>query len=101
MIVARWIEQGANFDGTDRDAPIGDSAVEKKPPVEVVMADGSETVSFKDEIAPWLVNICMGCHSGNNPRGKYGFTTFEQFLQGGPTGNTIVPDRETLGVQVL
>ncbi len=93
MIVARWIEQGANFDGTDRDAPIGDSAVEKKPPVEVVMADGSETVSFKDDIAPVLVNICMGCHSGKTPRGKYGFTTFEQFLQGGPTGNTIVPGK--------
>ncbi len=93
MTIARWIEQGANFDGTDRDAPIGDSTVEKKEPVKVVMADGSETVSFKDDIAPWLVNICMGCHSGNNPRGDYGFTTFEQLLQGGPTGMTIVPGK--------
>ena len=76
MIVARWIEQGANFDGTDRDALIDDSAVEKKPPVEVVMADGSETVSFKDDVAPWLVNICMGCHSGNNPRGKFRIYNF-------------------------
>ena len=98
MTVARWIEQGANYDGTDRDAPIGDSTVEKKDPVKkdlvkVVMADGSETVSFKDDIAPWLVNICMGCHSGNNPRGNFGFTTFEQLLQGGPTGSTIVPGK--------
>lgn len=96
MTVARWIEQGANFDGTDRDAPIGDTTMEKPEPpkpVTIVMADGSETVSFKDDVAPWLVNVCMGCHSGNNPRGKFGFTTFEQLLQGGPTGNTIVPGK--------
>ncbi len=91
QIIVRWIEQGAKFDGTDRDAPIGDSTVVKKPPVKVVMADGSETVSFKDDIAPWMVNLCVGCHSGNNPRGEFAFTTFEQLLQGGPTGDTIVP----------
>ncbi len=96
MTVARWIEQGANYDGMDRDAPIGESTAERKEPpkpVKIVMADGSETVSFKDDVAPWLVNICMGCHSGNNPRGKFGFTTFEQLLQGGPTGSTIVPGK--------
>jgi hypothetical protein len=93
LTIARWIEQGADFDGADPDAMIGDSTVEKKPPVKVVMANGSETVSFKNDVAPWLVNICMGCHSGNNPRGKFGFTTFEQLLQGGPTGNTIVPGK--------
>lgn len=96
MTVARWIEQGANYDGTDRDAPIGESTEEKKEPpkpVNVVMADGTETVSFKDDVAPWLVNICIGCHSGNTPRGKFGFTTFEQLLQGGPTGSSIVPGK--------
>jgi len=94
--IARWIEQGAKFDGKDMDAPIGDTTMEKPEPpkpVTIVMADGSETVSFKDDIAPWMVNVCMGCHSGNNPRGKFGFTTFEQLLQGGPTGNTIVPGK--------
>ena len=79
MTIARWIEQGAKFDGQDMNAPIGDTAMEKPEPpmpVTIVMADGSETVSFKDDVAPWLVNVCMGCHSGNNPRGKFGFTTF-------------------------
>jgi hypothetical protein len=96
MTIARWIEQGAKFDGKDPNAPIGDTTMEKPEPpkpVTVVMADGSETVSFKDDVAPWLVNVCMGCHSGNNPRGKFGFTTFEQLLQGGPTGSTIVPGK--------
>lgn len=96
MTIARWIDQGAKFDGKDPNALIGDTTMEKPEPpkpVTIVMADGSETVSFKDDVAPWLVNVCMGCHSGNNPRGKFGFTTFEQLLQGGPTGNTIVPGK--------
>jgi len=93
MTIARWIEQGAIYDGKDPEARIGDSMVEKKEPVKVVMADGTETVSFTNDVAPWLVNICMGCHSGNNPRGKFGFTTFEQLLQGGPTGTTINPGK--------
>lgn len=93
LTVVRWIEQGAPFDGESMDAPIGDSLVVKKPPVKVVMATGSESVSFKKDVAPWMVNICIGCHSGNNPRGNYKFTTFEELLQGGPTGNTIVPGK--------
>lgn len=91
--IVRWIEQGAGFDGQNRDAPIGESMVEKKPPVQVVKADGSESVSFSKDVAPWMVNICMGCHSGNTPRGNFGFTTFEELLQGGPTGHTIVPGK--------
>lgn len=93
MTFVRWVEQGAPFDGESMDAPIGDSLVVKKPPVKVAMATGSESVSFKKDIAPWMVNICVGCHSGNNPRGDYKFTTFEELLQGGPTGNTIVPGK--------
>ena len=92
-IIGRWIEQGADFDGTDINAMIGESAIPKKPPIQIVMADGTETVSFKNDIAPMLVNICMGCHSGNNPRGGYNMTTFEQLLTDGDTGNTIVPGK--------
>ncbi len=93
-VIGRWIAGGAEFDGKDMSAMIGDSLVEKKPekpPIKVVMADGSETVSFKDDVAPWMVNVCMGCHSGNNPRSGFNITTFEQLLAGGDTGNTVVP----------
>ncbi|MDG1897025.1 MAG: hypothetical protein P8J37_19120 [Fuerstiella sp.] len=90
-IIGRWIAGGATFDGEDVTAPVGDSMVEKKPPVKVVMADGSETVSFKDDVAPWMVNICLRCHSGANPRGGYNITSFEQLLTDGDTGSTIVP----------
>ena len=90
-ILGRWIAGGAAFDGEDMSAKIGESMVEKKPPVKVVMADGSETVSFKTDIAPMLVNVCSGCHGGNNPRGGYRMGTFEQVLTDGDTGSTIVP----------
>ncbi|MEO1983971.1 MAG: c-type cytochrome domain-containing protein, partial [Fuerstiella sp.] len=93
-IIGRWISGGAAFDGEDVTAPIGQSMVETKPdkpPVKVVMADGTESVSFKDDVAPWMVNICLRCHSGANPRGGYNITTFEQLLSGGDTGSTIVP----------
>jgi len=90
-IIGRWIAGGAAFDGEDVTAPIGDSMVKKKPPVKVVMADGTETVSFKEDVAPWMVNICLRCHSGANPRSGYNITTFEQLLTDGDTGSTIVP----------
>lgn len=89
--IARWIEQGTLFDGTDQSAPIGESKIEKKPPIKVVMATGSESVSFKNDIAPWMVNICGGCHNDNRKQGGFAVTTFEQLLSGGDTGNTIVP----------
>lgn len=91
--LGRWIQQGLRFDGEDRNAPIGESLIPKKPPVEVVMADGTESVSFKDDVAPWMVSICLGCHSGNNPRGGYSIATFEQVLTDGDSGSTIVPGR--------
>jgi len=90
-ILFRWIAGGAAFDGENMQDPIGQSTVPKKPEIKVVMADGSESVSFKDDVAPWMVNVCMGCHSGNNARGGYNMTTFKQLLEGGETGSTIVP----------
>lgn len=93
-VIGRWIAGGAIFDGEDVTNPVGDSMVEKKPekpPVKVVMADGTESVSFKKDVAPTLVNVCMRCHSGNNPRGGYNMTTFEQLLTDGDSGSTIVP----------
>ena len=90
-VIGRWVAQGARFDGKDRNAEIGQSTVPPKKPVKVVEADGTETVSFKEDVAPWMVNVCLNCHSGNNPRGGYNITTFEQLLTEGDSGSTIVP----------
>lgn len=92
--IGRWILQGAPYDGTDTSAPIGSTPAPDAEPMQkinVVMADGSETVSFKKDIAPWMVNVCMGCHNGANARNGYRLTTFEDILTDGDTGSTIVP----------
>ncbi|MCH2201637.1 MAG: hypothetical protein MK102_06690 [Fuerstiella sp.] len=90
-IIGKWINDGAIFDGIDEDAPIGSSA--KAPPVdiEIVMADGTETVSFSNDVAPILVNFCLRCHRGNSPPGGYSMVTIADILRGGDTGNTIIP----------
>ena len=93
--IGTWIQQGARFDGKNMSAPIGSSGedetkAEPKEMVPVVMADGTETVSFRKDIAPWMVNLCVRCHSGNNPRSGYSLETFEKLLQSGDTGERIV-----------
>lgn len=93
-IIARWIGGGARFDGTNPSAPIGSSAKpapEKKAAVKVVMADGSETISFKDDVAPIFVNFCLRCHRGDEPAGGFSVVTIEDVLRGGDTGDTIIP----------
>lgn len=89
--IGKWIAGGANFDGDDQDAPIGQSTKEPPAKVDIVMADGSETVSFKDDVAPVLVNFCLRCHRGNDPRGGFSIATITDVLRGGDTDNTIVP----------
>jgi hypothetical protein len=89
--LAKWIKGGATFDGDDEDAQIGQSTLEPPKPVKVDMADGTETVSFKEEVAPILVNFCLRCHQGNNPRGGFSVVTIEDVLRGGDSGDTIIP----------
>lgn len=85
--IANWINQGARFDGEDEMAVIGaEPKPEPKPPAIVVMADGSETVSFSKDIAPFMTNLCVRCHRGNSPRGGYSMETFEKLMQGGESG---------------
>lgn len=93
QLIARWIQEGARFDGEKETDPIGTSAKPKKPPVKVVMATGDESVSFMKDIAPWMLDFCMRCHSGNNPSSGFSVVTFEDILQGGDTGEVIVPGK--------
>ena len=90
-MIGKWIAGGAIFDGDNQDAPIGQSNKEPTVNVDIVVADGSETVSFKDDVAPILVNFCLRCHRGNDPRGGFSIATITDVLRGGDTGNTIVP----------
>ncbi|HEX6985422.1 MAG TPA: c-type cytochrome domain-containing protein [Planctomycetaceae bacterium] len=92
--IARWLREGAKFDGKGDDVPIGEKADEADGPDEapvIVKPEGGETVSFVNDVAPFMVNICGRCHMGNNPRGGFDMTTFEGLMKGGDSGAVIEP----------
>ena len=80
-VLAKWIADGAKEGGPSK----------KLPKVDVPKPTGNETVSFKEDIAPFMVNLCTGCHSGNNPRGGLDLTTVRKMMLGGDTGMVILP----------
>ncbi len=59
--------------------------------VEIPRPTGDETVSFTRDIAPFLANICLRCHSGNSPRSGFSLETFEKLLVGGDSGQVVLP----------
>lgn len=81
-----WINQGAKDDSNDPN-------VKPKEMENIVVpkATGKETVSFTKDIAPFMVNLCVGCHSGNNPRGGLSLTTVNNMMKGGNSGRVIIP----------
>jgi len=92
--IARWIKEGAKFDGRGKDAPIGEKASEDDEDdamPTITKPSGGETVSFVNDVAPFMVNICGQCHMGNNPRGEFNITTFEGVMKGGESGQVIEP----------
>jgi len=95
MLISVWIDTGANFDGDKPDTPLADLARGSSRPrlekVDIPKATGKETVSFTKDIAPWMVNLCLNCHRGNNPRGGLSLETFEKMMQGGDSGRVIIP----------
>ncbi|MBT4864128.1 MAG: hypothetical protein HON53_03270 [Planctomycetaceae bacterium] len=91
MLIQRWIVLGAPFDGTDRNAPIGQAPAADKPDTPIPTATGKETVSFIKDVAPFVVNLCGRCHGGNDPRGGLSLVTFEDMMKGGNSGRVLLP----------
>jgi mono/diheme cytochrome c family protein len=106
--IAEWINRGAKFDGDDPQKPLaqltpgvdrsrgtGSSKTVSGKTVSVKIfvprPTGNETVSFTKDIAPFMVERCLRCHSGSDPKGKLSLETFESLLTGGKTGAEIVP----------
>ena len=97
--IALWIDQGASFDGKDETTALADlgkslgPANKPKAPVTVVInkATGDEKVSFVNDIAPTIVNLCTGCHGGNNPRAGLSVVNFESLMRGSENGRVIIP----------
>ncbi|MEZ5949616.1 MAG: c-type cytochrome domain-containing protein [Planctomycetaceae bacterium] len=67
--IAEWINQGARYDHDDETTLLADlgKPTMKKPEIKIAKPEGTETVSFKQDIAPLFVTFCIGCHGGNNP----------------------------------
>jgi hypothetical protein len=92
--IAVWIRQGARFDG-DADTTTLSRLARGKLSVVIPRPQGSETVSFQRDIAPFMVQLCVGCHSGATPRGGLSLVTFEDLMIGGDSGEVVIPgDRE-------
>lgn len=90
--IVRWMQEGFKFDGASDAAPIGEKESEEEvEPVMIPQPTGNETVSFTKDVAPFIVNICIQCHSGNEPDGEYVMATFEGIMRGGASGQVIVP----------
>lgn len=83
-----WINQGAK---DDSGAPGTAPKPKDMENIVVPKATGKETVSFTNDIAPFMVNLCMGCHSGNNPRGGLSLTSVNNMMKGGNSGRVIIP----------
>lgn len=90
--IALWITQGAKFDGMDETTPLASLAPKKDDkPVDIAKATGGEKVSFVNDIAPFMSNLCVNCHSGNMPRGGFALDTFEKLMRGGMGGRVLIP----------
>jgi hypothetical protein len=83
-----WIAQGAKFDGKSKTDPIGSSG---EAAVEIPKADGSETVSFSEDIAPFFSTLCLRCHNGAGGRSGFSVATFRDIMKGGDSGRVVLP----------
>ncbi|HEV8070113.1 MAG TPA: c-type cytochrome domain-containing protein [Planctomycetaceae bacterium] len=105
--IAEWINRGANFDGDDKAKPLDKLALaapavaaapggiakpkNAAPRIGIRSPKGDETVTFTRDVAPILVNNCVRCHSGNDPKGGLSMETFELLWAGGKSGAVIDP----------
>jgi mono/diheme cytochrome c family protein len=56
-------------------------------------AASTGTVSFKDDVAPWMVNLCGNCHI-NNSRGNFSLATYNDLIKGSTAGKVLFPGAE-------
>jgi hypothetical protein len=97
-LLSRWIDEGAKFDGTDPNAPIGQGAAPaaNNMPAEKIMvakAKGDEAVLFARDIGPAIVANCLDCHGTDNPRARLSLASFNGLLTGGENGPIVVPGK--------
>jgi len=51
---------------------------------------GESTVSFKDDIAPWMITLCANCHI-NKRSGDFSLASYNDLLKGSKAGRVLFP----------
>jgi mono/diheme cytochrome c family protein len=84
--------EGAEFDAL----PSWDDLAKGKPAAEEMAAGGPNEggVSFKTDIAPWLISSCGNCHI-NNRRGQFSMASYNDLVKGPPEGTVIFAGSES------
>jgi hypothetical protein len=75
--------------GTDKT-----KAAASKDKEQTAKGAGSPSISFKRDVAPILVDNCIGCHRQGRPgltRGKLDLTSFAKLMQGTPKEKVVTP----------
>lgn len=100
--LVRWIDAGAVFDAADAAAPLAGAArPPADPPGRVNVPVGAARVgaqrplrpgdvSFSADVAPVLVEHCLGCHGGDMPAGRLQMESLATLLRGGAGGPPVV-----------
>ena len=95
-VLKKWIDEGAEFDADDPKALLVDlnpeASVGDLPVVKPMKSTGTETVSFKNDVAPILMQNCASCHGfGDRPSGRFDLASFSAMMRGGENGPPILP----------
>lgn len=96
----QWINEGAKFDGSDPSVQLtsltagAPAAAPKREMMEVADPTGKETVSFASDIAPILVESCVGCHiNAMRNQGGLNMDTLARLFRGGDSGAIVQPGK--------
>ncbi len=94
--IALWITQGARFDGHSETATLDEvSSNVALRNFDYPKPKGTEKVSFTRDIAPFMSNLCGGCHSAQRKSGGLSLVSYYDMMQGGESGEVIIPgDKE-------
>jgi hypothetical protein len=93
-VVAKWIAEGARYDGGKDDIVMADLANPPKqddPSILIPKPKGTETVSFTKDIAPFVSNLCVRCHNENRQSGGLSLVNFYEMMRGGDSGRVVLP----------
>jgi hypothetical protein len=102
-VLTRWIDQGAKFDGADREEALAKLAPAtppanppaatpaNPPPTTPMPAPPPGEPAFSTHVAPVLAAKCINCHGGRQPRNRLSMESFANLMRGGMTGRAITP----------